>query len=117
MMDIMRWSVRDALFDAFGVTTEIIGNIMYGRNEYITVHVTSPYKLDELGWRIMLAPSATFDRWSNSVVIDRRFNTNDDLVLYLEEHDTRLNVYKELYEAISRQVEEMKSRDVDHRFD
>ena len=117
MMDIMRWSVRDALFDTFGVKTEINGNIMYGRDDYITVCVTTPNKLNELGWRIRIAPSATFDRWANSVVIDRCFTTNDELVIYLEERDTRVNVYKELYEALSSEVEEMRSYAEDRRFD
>lgn len=117
MMDIMRWSVRDALFDTFGIKTEIHGNILYGNDNGITVCVTTPEKLDGLGWRIRFAPQVTFDRWANSVVIDRCFLTNDELVIYLEERDTRLNVYKELYESLSSEVEEMLSRDEDRRFD
>lgn len=108
MIDLMRWRVGNVLYETLGIKTEIHDNIIRSNGGYITVCVTTPEKLNELGWRIRLAPSATFDRWANSVVIDKYFNTEDELVSYLIGCDTRVDIYKTLYESLSEEINDYR---------
>ena len=117
MLDLVRMSVRDALFKSLGIKVEINDNILHGNGEHITVCITAPATLNGLGWRLRLAPTASFDRWANSVVIEETFQTEADIIRYLENYDNILNIHKTLYKSLSEEYLEMLSLAEDRRFD
>ena len=64
-------------------------------------------------WLVRVAPSCTFDRWSNSTVIEKEFDTQSCVVDWLR--IGKMHVVEKLFDSLSEEISEMQTEWGDRR--
>lgn len=75
-------SILEECLDKFHFAEiNISKEMIEAHNSHIRVLITPPH--DEFKWTVRFAAAGTFDRWSNSIAVEKCFNTIPEVVHYL----------------------------------
>ena len=104
--------IKNVLIDKYNIVTAVKYGMIIGDNGFIKVQVEQPCanpncREEQKKWLLRMAPSESFDRWSVSAAICKRFETSEQMVVYLS---NTTEVYKALFEKLSSDYKELDGR-------
>lgn len=94
--------INTVLRKEYGVTTVSVNNEhMHAESDSMVFLVVAPHD-DMKNWLLRIAPRSTFDRWANSVVIERVLDNPATVASWLKNEKMFVNV--KILNALSREI-------------
>lgn len=78
---------------------------LQAKTDTVLFLVVEPHSGTNGRWMLRVAALASFDRWANSTVVEKFFDTETDLCNYLE--NNQFDIYKNVLKRLSEEYEEM----------
>lgn len=99
--------IQRRLKEDFGVEAKLFpdGSGLAGHSDLITVLVRAPNG-DDPKWLLRMSPSASFDRWANSMCIEERFDSGAEIRSYFYLHEK--DIWKQLLRTLSEEYAEIE---------
>lgn len=90
----------------YGMDSEIIDLNLYSKNHVMMSVIVPPHEGTKNRWMLRLSTVSAFDRWANSCAIEKFFDKDTDLQMYLKESTE--HILFELLEYISGEYDELE---------
>jgi hypothetical protein len=81
------------------------GELYINVDDIISFMIVAPHSGTNNQYMLRVSTLSAFDRWANSTAIEKFFNTEFELIDYLNEH--QLDIYKELLSYLSEEYNEL----------
>lgn len=99
--------IAKVLKGIYGLSIESLDEAtVYAENDMIIALVVAPHSGTKYKWLLRFSTAAAFDRWANSTAIEEFYETEDEVIKYLE--DNVMQVYQQLLNYLSNEYDEMK---------
>lgn len=101
MENIKRWFEND--YDNYEFIE--FDGYLEAKTDTVLYLIVSPHSGTDNKWMLRVSTISAFDRWANSIAIEKFFETDIELHNYLREH--QLDIYKDLIKYLSGEYEEL----------
>ena len=101
MENIKQWFEND--YETYDI--EEYDGCLEAKTKLVRFLIISPQDVNKK-WTLRISTLTAFDRWANSTGVERFFDTEIEVCLYL--HDYQLDIYKDLLEYLSLEYEDLE---------
>ena len=106
MAKIQRWFENKRIYNSEYYNLTFYGNSYEALGYIIRYLFVAPNEGTNYMWMVRISTIAAFDRWANSVAIERFFNSEEEVISYL--NNNQLEIYKVLLSYLSEEYEEYR---------
>lgn len=103
---IKRWFENDTINSGQHYDIREYDGHLVAKTDSALFMTVSPHDGTNNKWMLRVAPIVSFDRWANSTVVEKFFDTDIELCNYLYENQS--NIYKMLLECLSKDYQQLE---------
>lgn len=103
----MNYIINVLLSQGMKITNKHLDDNIYANNGIIKYLIIFPNKYNNSKYCLRISTCAAFDRWANSIPIEKFFDTEEDLGNYIM--NNQLEIYKILLEYLSNEYKDLQN--------